>query len=74
MFTVYTKDGCPQCDNAKQLLTTKRQPFSSVKIGSDITLEAFRQAYPQVRAVPFIVAEDRPIGGMHELTKHLADK
>jgi glutaredoxin 3 len=74
MFTVYTKEGCPQCDNVKALLSTKQQPFHAVKIGADITLDAFRQSYPQVKAVPFIVAEDRVIGGMHELSKLFADK
>lgn len=73
MFTVYTKDGCPQCDNAKALLTSKKQPFQAVKIGADITLESFRSMYPAVKALPFVV-HDRPIGGIHELTKLLADK
>lgn len=73
MFTVYTKEGCPQCDNVKALLTSKKQPFQAVKIGADITLEAFRAMYPNVKAVPFIVG-DRPIGGIHELKMMLADK
>lgn len=73
MFTVYTKEGCPQCDNVKAMLASKQQPFQTVKIGADITLESFRTLYPAVRAVPFIVG-DKPIGGIHELTKLLADK
>lgn len=73
MFTVYTKDGCPQCDNAKALLTSKQRPFQAVKIGADITLEAFHALYPTVKALPFIVL-DKPIGGIHELTKLLANK
>ena len=73
MFTVYTKYGCPQCDNAKLLLTNKQQPFQAVKIGADITLEAFRSLYPVVKALPFIVS-DKPVGGIHELSRLLADK
>lgn len=73
MFTIYTKDGCPQCDNAKQLLVNKRQSFQAMKIGSDITLESFRSLYPTVKALPFIVS-DKPVGGIHELSKLLADK
>ena len=74
MYTVYTKDGCPQCDRAKQALTLKNEPFQAVKIGHDITLEAFRQLYPTVKAVPFIVTEGRAVGGFTELSKLLADK
>jgi glutaredoxin 3 len=74
MYTVYTKDGCPQCDRAKAMLTSKSEPFQAVKIGADITLEAFRQLYPAVKAVPFIVAEDRSVGGFNELSRLLADK
>lgn len=71
MFTVYTKAGCPQCDRAKQLLTTKQREFNSVQIGVDIELDEFRKTYPQVRAVPFIVSESGPIGGFSELAKVL---
>lgn len=73
MLTVYTKEGCPQCDNVKAMLVSKQQPFQTVKIGADITFDAFRSLYPTVRAVPFIVG-DKPIGGIHELTVMLANK
>lgn len=73
MLTIYTKDGCPQCDNVKAFLASKQEPYQAVKIGADITLEAFRGLYPQVRAVPFVVGE-RPIGGFHELKALFADK
>ena len=74
MFTVYTKEGCPQCDRAKAMLTSKNEPFQAVKIGADITLDAFRQLYPLVKAVPFITTEDRPVGGFNELSRLLANK
>lgn len=73
MLTVYTKEGCPQCDMAKSFLTSKSEPFQAVKIGADITLDAFRGMYPQVKGVPFIVG-DRPIGGFRELRAYFADK
>lgn len=78
MITVYTKDGCPQCDKAKALLETKNQPFKAVKIGVDISLDDFRKDYPTVKSVPFITSETTTtravIGGVHELNRFLADK
>lgn len=72
MFTVYTKDNCPQCDIVKAMLTQKQLSFTALKIGADITLEAFKQEYPQVRALPYILSSGKPIGGPRELNALLA--
>lgn len=74
MFTVYTKDGCPACENAKSALASKGLSYSAVKIGADITVDEFRKSYPTVRMVPFIINDVGPIGGIQELTQLLADK
>lgn len=54
MFTVYTKDNCPFCVKAKNLLTNKKLPFTVIEIGKDIELEAVKTMFPSIRTVPII--------------------
>lgn len=35
MLTVYSKNNCPFCDRAKQLLESKGVPFSEINIETD---------------------------------------
>lgn len=55
--TVYSKDNCPACVQLKARLTKEGIEFKEVKIGRDITVEAFKEQYPLVRQVPFVVTE-----------------
>ena len=71
MFTVYTKDGCPQCDSAKKLLTANQAEFEAIKIGEGITMAEFKTTFPYVRAVPFILKDEKPLGGYAELVNSL---
>lgn len=53
--TVYTKDNCPACVQLKARLTKEGAEFKEIKIGRDITVEAFKEQFPNVRAVPHVV-------------------
>lgn len=54
---VYTKDNCPACVQLKARLTKEGTEFTEVKIGRDITVEAFKEKFPNVRMVPHVVTE-----------------
>jgi glutaredoxin len=55
--TVYTKDNCPACVQLKANLAKEGVEFKEVKIGRDITVEAFKQQFPHVRSVPYTIIE-----------------
>lgn len=67
MFTLYTKDNCTYCDQAKMLLTTKGLPFKTLKLGSDITREELLAKIPTARTMPQILKDDQLVGGYTEL-------
>jgi glutaredoxin len=75
MFTVYTKDNCTYCDQAKQLLTSKGIPYIAIKVGEGISREELLAKIPSARTMPQIVKSDDTsslyIGGFMELKKHL---
>lgn len=75
MFTVYTKDNCTNCDQAKQLLSSKGIPFTALKLGEDITRDELLAKIPTARTMPQIIKSDKSssiyIGGFTELKKYL---
>ena len=72
MFTVYTKDNCSFCDQAKQLLTAKGIPFQAIKLGEGISRDELLAKIPTARTMPQILKDDQPIGGFTELKQLLA--
>lgn len=69
---VWSKEQCPHCVQAKQLLTSKNIQFEERKIGEEWTREQLLEAIPNARTVPQIVINEQLIGGFTELRTHLA--
>jgi glutaredoxin 3 len=68
---VWSKDHCPFCDQAKNLLKMKGIEFEEKKIGHGFTKEDLLEAVPTARTVPQIFLDENLIGGFTELKKHL---
>ncbi len=71
--TVWSKDMCGYCEQAKQLLTMKGIEFEERKIGKDWTKEQLLEAVPQARSVPQIFLDDQYVGGYQELKQRLTN-
>ena len=72
MFTVYTKDNCTLCDQAKSLLTQKGIPFKTIKLGEGISRDELLAKIPTARTMPQILKDEQLIGGYIELRQLLA--
>jgi len=68
---VYTKDNCPYCVKAKQLLSIKNVDYNEVVIGQDIVREDFMSLFPDVRTVPLIIIDDEKVGGYEQLREYI---
>ena len=68
---VWSKDACPFCDQAKNLLKLKGIEFEERNISRDWTREQLLEAVPDARTVPQIFLDEKLIGGFTELRKHL---
>ena len=68
---VWSKNACPFCDQAKNLLKLKGIEFEEKKIGHGYTREQLLEAVPNARTVPQIFLDEQLIGGFTELRKHL---
>jgi glutaredoxin 3 len=68
---VWSKYHCPQCDQAKALLSQKGIKFEERKIGDGYTKEELLEAVPTARAVPQIFINEQYVGSLTELKNYL---
>ena len=70
--TVWSKDQCSFCDQAKSLLKMKGIEFEERNISKGSwTKEQLLEAVPTARAVPQIFLDNEYVGGFTELKKKL---
>jgi len=79
MITVYTKQSCPKCVMAKNLLNSKKVNYNTVEISYDdsitgdgyISRAQFMAENPNVKELPFIVDGTTIIGNFNQLMPYL---
>jgi glutaredoxin 3 len=69
--TVWSKNACPFCVQAKALLESKGIEFEERNVSKDWTREQLLEAVPNARTLPQIFLDDKLVGGFTELRKHL---
>ena len=67
---VWSKNHCPYCDQAKNLLMLKGIEYEERNINDGWDKEDLMAAVPNARTVPQIFLDDQLIGGFTELRKH----
>lgn len=67
---VWSKNGCPFCDRAVQLLNAKGIEHEVRTIGEGWTRGQLLESVPGARTVPQIFLEGELIGGFTELVQH----
>lgn len=79
MFTVYSKPDCPQCEQAKALLTLNNRQFNVVhldvgqpKVEDEkyISRDDLLSKFPSARTMPQI---DQVVDGQHEIVGGFAE-
>jgi glutaredoxin len=68
---VWSKNQCPFCDQAKNLLKMKGIEYEERNVSTDWTKEQLLEAVPTARTVPQIFLDDKLIGGFTELKQYL---
>ena len=64
---VYSKDNCPYCRLAKDLLTAKQVAFDEIRVDLDTAQLEKMMKLSNRRTVPQIFINDLPIGGYDDL-------
>lgn len=66
-ITVYSKDHCPFCVRAKNLLEKKGVPYEEIRVEGKDELRVWLAETTGQKTVPQIFAGDRPLGGFSDL-------
>lgn len=61
---IYTKDHCPNCVSAKQLLAAKGLAFEERDIEVPLWFETLNMLYPEARQMPQIFIDNQRVGGL----------
>lgn len=70
--TIWSKEHCPFCDQAKLILDIKKIAYEEKKIGVNASKEELLEAVPNAKSVPLIFIDDEYIGGLKELKEKLS--
>jgi len=70
-FIVYSKESCPACLKAFEMLQLYGKTFKIVKLGVDITIEDFKESFPTIRTVPVITHKARTFTSVVRLGTYL---
>lgn len=70
---IYTKDHCPYCHRAKELLESKNVPFVEYDVSDDSAKELEMRQRSGRQTVPEIFIDDTLIGGCDDLFARDAD-
>jgi glutaredoxin 3 len=68
--TVWSKDQCPFCVQAKALLESKGIEIEERNVSNNWTKEQLLEAVPTARTLPQVFLDDNYIGGFQELKRH----
>ena len=72
--TIYTKDNCSYCTNAKALMSAKGIQYEEKKLGRDFTREFLLDWFPAAKTYPIIVVDGMNIGGYTQLKEMLENQ
>jgi glutaredoxin len=70
--TVWSKDACPFCDQAKKLLNARGIEYEERNVSKDWTKEQLLEAVPTARTLPQIFLDEEYIGGFNDLKLKLS--
>jgi glutaredoxin 3 len=65
---IYTKETCPYCVYAKQLLDNKKVSYSEIRVDLDLAKREEMERLSGRRTVPQIFINDQSIGGFDDLS------
>jgi glutaredoxin len=72
-FTVYSKDGCPYCNNVVQVLELADLKHTVYKLGVDFEKEQFYSEFGKGATFPQVIVDDKHLGGCMDTVAYLRE-
>ena len=72
--TLYTKQNCSYCNQAKVLLASKNISYTELTLDSDFTRENLLEMFPSAATYPVVVVDGFNIGGFSQLKYRIEEQ
>lgn len=72
-YIIFTKDKCPNCEKALQLLQLYGAKFRIIELGKDMPFELFKQEFADVTRVPYVTSDTLEFRSLLRLSSHLSE-
>lgn len=66
---IYSKDNCPYCDNARDLLKRYAKEYIEYKLDKDFSRSLIKEVFPTAQTFPIITLDGKYIGGYNVLSE-----
>ena len=73
-FTVYSKDGCPYCQQILEVLGISELNYVEYKLDQDFTREAFYEQFGNGATFPQVVLNSENLGGCQESIRYMQEQ
>ena len=73
-IVAYTTQGCFYCDQLKELFRRAEVEYESISVVTDEEREKFRKDFPRAGGYPYVLIDDKHVGGLVETAKLLLEK
>jgi glutaredoxin len=73
-FAVYSRDGCPYCDQVKQILSGKGYNYREYVLDRNFTREDFNREFGIGSTFPQVLLNDKKLGGCTDTIKYLREQ
>jgi glutaredoxin len=67
----YSKDQCGYCTMAQNYMDRKGIPYNKFKLGENLTLEEFKEKWPDVSYMPHFVVDGEPVSDYRSFLENL---
>lgn len=74
MYTIYTRDGCPYCDQVKAVLNGIGESYSEMKLNTHFTREQFVEQFGPGGTFPRVFKDGALLGGCSETVVYLRNQ
>ena len=71
MYTIYSKQNCSFCMQAKQLLEMEQLPFEYLTLGTHYNLDVLMTLAPNAKSFPQVFKDGVLVGGYSDLVEYL---
>ena len=68
-IVIYTQEGCFYCGQLKELCRRAHVSYTTINVGTDITMNEFKGKYPFATGFPYVIIDGEVVGGLVETAR-----